>query len=41
MRLVNCARGIYEEADLTQLLDEGVLGGVARMYIQRSHPPRK
>ena len=39
MRLVNCARGgIYEEADLTQLLDEGVLGGVA-LDVYSTEPP--
>ena len=39
MRLVNCARGgIYEEADLAQLLDEGVLGGVA-LDVYSTEPP--
>lgn len=37
--MVNCARGgIYEEADLTQLLDEGVLGGVA-LDVYSTEPP--
>ncbi len=39
IRLVNCARGgIYEEADLAQLLDEGVLGGVA-LDVYSTEPP--
>ena len=39
MRLVNCARGgIYEESDLPQLLDEGILGGVA-LDVYTSEPP--
>lgn len=41
MRLVNCARGgIYEEADLPQLLDEGILGGVA-LDVYSTEPPTK
>ncbi len=39
IRLVNCARGgIYEEADLPQLLDDGVLGGVA-LDVYTTEPP--
>ncbi|RNC84706.1 MAG: phosphoglycerate dehydrogenase [Balneola sp.] len=39
IRLVNCARGgIYEEADLPQLLDEGVVGGAA-LDVYSSEPP--
>ncbi len=39
IRLVNCARGgIYEEADLPQLLDDGVVGGAA-LDVYSSEPP--
>jgi len=39
MRLVNCARGgIYEESDLVELLDEGILGGVA-LDVYSTEPP--
>lgn len=39
IRLVNCARGgIYEEADLPKLLDDGILGGVA-LDVYTSEPP--
>lgn len=39
IRLVNCARGgIYEEADLPELLDEGILAGVA-LDVYTSEPP--
>jgi len=41
IRLVNCARGgIYEESDLPQLLDDGVIGGVA-LDVYTSEPPTK
>lgn len=39
IRLVNCARGgIYEESDLPQLLDNGVVGGVA-LDVYSAEPP--
>lgn len=39
IRLVNCARGgIYEEADLPKLLDDGILGGVA-LDVYTTEPP--
>lgn len=39
IRLVNCARGgIYEESDLPQLLDNGVVGGVA-LDVYSTEPP--
>lgn len=39
IKLVNCARGgIYEEADLPQLLDEGIVGGVA-LDVYTNEPP--
>lgn len=39
IRLVNCARGgIYEEADLAQLLDDGVVGGIA-VDVYSQEPP--
>ena len=40
IRLVNCARGgIYEEADLTQLLDEGLYGWCALDVYSTEPPP--
>lgn len=39
IRLVNCARGgIYEEADLVALLDEGIIGGAA-LDVYSTEPP--
>lgn len=39
IRLVNCARGgIYREADLPQLLDDGIVGGAA-LDVYSSEPP--
>lgn len=39
IRLVNCARGgIYEESDLPQLLDNGIVGGVA-LDVYSTEPP--
>jgi len=39
IRLVNCARGgIYEETDLPELLNQGVLGGVA-LDVYSTEPP--
>ncbi|MEO1021311.1 MAG: phosphoglycerate dehydrogenase [Bacteroidota bacterium] len=39
IRLVNCARGgIYEEADLPALLDQGIVGGVA-LDVYTQEPP--
>jgi D-3-phosphoglycerate dehydrogenase len=39
IRLVNCARGgIYEEADLPQLLDDGIVGAVA-LDVYTTEPP--
>lgn len=39
IRLVNCARGgIYEEADLTKLLDNGIIGGAA-LDVYSTEPP--
>ncbi|MEP1151438.1 MAG: phosphoglycerate dehydrogenase [Balneola sp.] len=39
IRLVNCARGgIYEEADLPQLLDDGIVGGIA-LDVYSQEPP--
>ncbi len=39
IRLVNCARGgIYEEADLPQLLDDGIVGGIA-LDVYTTEPP--
>ncbi|MFA5668188.1 MAG: phosphoglycerate dehydrogenase [Balneolaceae bacterium] len=39
VRLVNCARGgIYEEADLIQLIDDGVIGGAA-LDVYSQEPP--
>ncbi|MEQ9309623.1 MAG: phosphoglycerate dehydrogenase [Balneolaceae bacterium] len=39
IRLVNCARGgIYEEADLPQLIDEGFVSGVA-LDVYSAEPP--
>lgn len=39
IRLVNCARGgIYEEADLPGLLDEGIVGGAA-LDVYSNEPP--
>lgn len=39
MRLINCARGgIYEEGDLEQLLDEGIVAGVA-LDVYTQEPP--
>lgn len=41
VRLVNCARGgIYEEADLPQLLDDGIVGGVA-LDVYTQEPPNE
>ena len=39
IRLVNCARGgIYEEADLAKLIDEGFVGGIA-LDVYSQEPP--
>lgn len=39
IRLINCARGgIYEEADLTQLLDQEIVAGVA-LDVYSTEPP--
>ncbi len=39
IRLVNCARGgIYEEADLLQLIEDGIVGGVA-LDVYTQEPP--
>lgn len=39
IRLVNCARGgIYEESDLPQLLENGIVGGVA-LDVYSTEPP--
>lgn len=39
IRLVNCARGgIYKEEDLTELIEKGVIGGVA-LDVYTSEPP--
>jgi D-3-phosphoglycerate dehydrogenase / 2-oxoglutarate reductase len=39
VRMVNCARGgIYQEEDLEQLLDEGIIGGVA-LDVYTTEPP--
>ncbi len=39
IRLVNCARGgIYEEADLPKLLDDGIVGGAA-LDVYSTEPP--
>jgi D-3-phosphoglycerate dehydrogenase len=41
IRLVNCARGgIYEEADLPKLIDDGVVGGVA-LDVYSQEPPNE
>ncbi len=41
IRLVNCARGgIYEEADLLELLDKGFVGGVA-LDVYSQEPPNE
>lgn len=40
VRLVNCARGgIFEENDLVELLDEGIIGGVALDVYSTEPPP--
>tara|TARA_R110002124_G_scaffold280490_2_gene453794 strand:- start:33236 stop:34825 length:1590 start_codon:yes stop_codon:yes gene_type:complete len=39
IRLVNCARGgIYKETDLAQLLDDGIVGGIA-LDVYSQEPP--
>ena len=41
IRLVNCARGgIYEEADLPKLIDDGIVGGVA-LDVYSQEPPNE
>jgi len=41
IRLVNCARGgIYEEADLAKLLDDGIVGGIA-LDVYTQEPPNE